>query len=383
MFSALDILNLVIIAVLTIAFAMMLRFDALLERPRVYLKALLLIVLFIVINDELVYNGLTRLTIILTPLNYFALFLIYPVLYLYLRDMVFQNTGTSNQKQYQFFILPALIFFVLLFCFIFLPAEMHEMFIIKHISNNNGDYLALTLIRILIIGGYYLQTLFFLRKIHLIKSEYYHVFGHGAAEAKIVRLSVIFVPVIILYEGVLLLTVSFLSVSDFEIRVIELIASLIFVLFALYIIFNHSEFLLQLRFEKIHALSAAESYRVQLHSAVIPDEKEAEGIRMLLEDYLRKSKAYLDPNLSIESLGKKIHVQSRKISFVINHLYQKNFHGFINEFRITEAVSILRSGKQNNLEELYSKVGFNSRSTFNRVFKSVMGHNPSEYVTKI
>jgi AraC-like DNA-binding protein len=381
MFSVLDILNLVIISALVVAFAVLYNLDDLINRPRIYLKALLFAVLFVVVNDEIAYSGPTWLTIILTPVNYFALFLIYPVLYLYLREMTFPNGETLNSAPLRFLFFPLIVFFVLLVNFAVLPVEMHEMFIINHLSNDAGDNWYLSLLRLFIITGYYVQTGFFVWKMYTVKRLYLISFGQEFSQSKIVRQSVLFAPVIILYEGVILLAISFFTLSDFEIRVIELSASLMFIFFALYIIFNHSVQLLQLRLEKFHVEISTETSAGQTISGHMPDE-EVETIRVLLENYLRNSKIYLDPNLSIESLGKRIHVQSRKISFVINHVYQKNFHAFINEFRIAEAITLLKSDKSSNLEDIYVRVGFNSRSTFNRVFKAVTGQSPSEFLTK-
>ncbi len=180
---------------------------------------------------------------------------------------------------------------------------------------------------------------------------------------------------------------SYFRPADYELRVFELIVSLLFILFALYTAINHSLMLIQLRIDKFHSKIDKESVEFDeagvplKNRANTPTETEMLEIKEILENYLKSSKIFLDTNLSIELLAKKLHIQSRKISFVINHIYNKNFHGFINDFRISEAIRLMKLNPTANFEELYQKVGFNSRSTFNRVFKSVTGKAPSEYLS--
>ena len=71
----------------------------------------------------------------------------------------------------------------------------------------------------------------------------------------------------------------------------------------------------------------------------------------------------------------------RYLSQIINDSLQKNFFDFINFYRIEESKNYLSDSKYkklNILEVLY-EVGFNSKSTFNKVFKEHTGLTPTEY----
>ena len=69
------------------------------------------------------------------------------------------------------------------------------------------------------------------------------------------------------------------------------------------------------------------------------------------------------------------------ISQVFNDCFNKNFYDFINLYRIEESKKLLRNPKNNEktiLEILY-EAGFNSKSTFNALFKKHTGVTPTEY----
>lgn len=76
-----------------------------------------------------------------------------------------------------------------------------------------------------------------------------------------------------------------------------------------------------------------------------------------------------------------MNIQSKFISQVINELYNQNFCEYINAIRIDEAKSILRDNNfaHKTILEVCYEVGFNSKSTFNAVFKKQTGRTPSKY----
>ncbi|MCX7875097.1 MAG: helix-turn-helix domain-containing protein [Melioribacteraceae bacterium] len=110
------------------------------------------------------------------------------------------------------------------------------------------------------------------------------------------------------------------------------------------------------------------------------DENDFSELEELIRRFITATKIYLDPNLTIQNFSKKIHLPSKKVSFIINRCFKGNFHHFINQFRIQEATNIMHNEENVKIEDLYSKVGFNSRSTFNRVFRDFKGVSPSEYI---
>ena len=60
---------------------------------------------------------------------------------------------------------------------------------------------------------------------------------------------------------------------------------------------------------------------------------------------------------------------------------KKNFYTFVNELRIEEVKEKLRDPKNDNLKilSLAYDSGFNSKATFNRIFKQYVGLTPLEF----
>lgn len=100
-----------------------------------------------------------------------------------------------------------------------------------------------------------------------------------------------------------------------------------------------------------------------------------------LEMHMKLEKPYRNPNLSISELAEQIGIPKRRLSELINSCFQQNFVDFINTHRIEEAKHRLHhpnDEKETILEVMYA-VGFNSKSSFNTIFKKKTGMTPSAF----
>ncbi|ADB38225.1 helix-turn-helix domain-containing protein [Spirosoma linguale] len=95
-------------------------------------------------------------------------------------------------------------------------------------------------------------------------------------------------------------------------------------------------------------------------------------------------KMHLDPELTLQSLSQKMNVPSRTISMVLNREVQKNFHEYLNQYRVEEAKKLLLDYRQKNttIAAVAYEAGFNSIATFQRVFKKISGLTPREFAGK-
>ena len=116
------------------------------------------------------------------------------------------------------------------------------------------------------------------------------------------------------------------------------------------------------------------------NSESIEKEKKAQD----LLNYMRNKKAYLEPELTLEQLASQLALKPRVLSQTINEILGQNFYDFINRYRIEEAARLLTNPKDKKitiLEVLY-EVGFNSKSSFNTLFKKYTGLTPTEFRKK-
>ncbi|SMG51686.1 AraC-type DNA-binding protein [Marivirga sericea] len=110
-------------------------------------------------------------------------------------------------------------------------------------------------------------------------------------------------------------------------------------------------------------------------------ENNYEETLLLLNEYMKTEKPYLNPSITIQYISDEIQIPVRDLSLLINHKLGQHFFDFINAYRIENAMRILKDpekSKMNILEILY-EVGFNSKSSFNTAFKKHTGITPTSY----
>lgn len=100
-----------------------------------------------------------------------------------------------------------------------------------------------------------------------------------------------------------------------------------------------------------------------------------------LKKAVQEAQLYLDPELTVSSLAETLEIPAYELSRIINIALSKNFSDFINEYRIGEVTTKMKDPAYDRLTLIgiaYDS-GFNSKSTFNRIFKEMTGKSPVEY----
>jgi len=107
----------------------------------------------------------------------------------------------------------------------------------------------------------------------------------------------------------------------------------------------------------------------------------AEKIQNDLGNYIISQKAYKNPQITINDIAAQLDIPRHYITQVLNERLNKNFFTWINDYRIDDAKRKLRDDKYSHLSILgiaYNS-GFNSKSSFNSIFKKSTGQTPSAF----
>lgn len=94
--------------------------------------------------------------------------------------------------------------------------------------------------------------------------------------------------------------------------------------------------------------------------------------------YMERERPYLDPDLTLAQLARKLRVPAKALSITINRATGENVSRFVNEARIRAAQAAMRDGK--SITEAMFSSGFNTKSNFNREFLRVAAASPSDWL---
>lgn len=111
----------------------------------------------------------------------------------------------------------------------------------------------------------------------------------------------------------------------------------------------------------------------------------AELIKQDLLNYMNLDQPYLNSKLSLKNVADDLNISVNHLSQVMNEQLGKSFFDFVNGYRVEEVKRLLKESRheQFTLLALAYDSGFNSKSSFNHVFKRITNSTPSEYIKTI
>ena len=112
------------------------------------------------------------------------------------------------------------------------------------------------------------------------------------------------------------------------------------------------------------------------------EKAEALSLFAALEAVIVGKCLYRQPRLTVDDIATETGLQMKDISWAINLGSEQNFNEYINRLRINEVKQKLMSPTfpASSLLDLALATGFNSKSTFNSVFKREVGMTPTQFL---
>ncbi len=132
----------------------------------------------------------------------------------------------------------------------------------------------------------------------------------------------------------------------------------------------------------ISGFKQAQTHKIPLSDfSVETNQEEFSAIIRTLKESIERDKLYRNQEFSLADLSKATEIAERAISDSINQELGKNFFQFINEYRVEEVKAMLKDPKKDHLKimSLALDAGFNSKATFNRIFKTYTGQTPNDF----
>lgn len=110
------------------------------------------------------------------------------------------------------------------------------------------------------------------------------------------------------------------------------------------------------------------------------DEKELKRLNLLFEN----EKIFTQQKLSLREVASRLHLPERYVSVIINSYHNTTFNSYVNSFRVADVIERINDPKESNktLIGIAMESGFNSKSSFNSIFKASTGKNPSSFLRK-
>ncbi len=111
-----------------------------------------------------------------------------------------------------------------------------------------------------------------------------------------------------------------------------------------------------------------------------PIPKDWEKVASQMQERCRETKIWRDPLLSLQNFADLVGFSPSYVSKALNNGLDESFNTFINRHRVEEVTELIKHpGENRDVIEVAYLCGFNSKASFNRVFKQITGQTPTQY----
>jgi AraC-like DNA-binding protein len=351
------------------------------KKSKLFFNLYLINLTLIIFLFFLIDIGYTSVVKFLIPLITSSILLISPLLWIYIKKLVYPNDSSSIKKHISPSIYIGIALLILeISIFLINNKEIQEIIVQIMTFMTIGSITVLFLLQ----SVYYIVISYKLYQTHQKRVGNYYSYSENV-DLKWIR---------ILIVGFIVFIIGLVIVNLMKGELSDILFDILMIIYITYIGIN------ALNQKEIYTNEAQSSNSKEVHETSKPEEvielKDDNDIeervdivpelfQQLKSELLKKvtdDKIYKDQDLTIYKLAKEIGTNSKYLSSIINKEFEKNFVNFINEYRVEEAKANLKSEKYKNytIEAHGQNVGFKSKSSFNIAFKKYTGKTPTEFI---
>jgi AraC-like DNA-binding protein len=99
---------------------------------------------------------------------------------------------------------------------------------------------------------------------------------------------------------------------------------------------------------------------------------------------MQDQKPYLDHELTLDKMADMLELSENELTRLLNHEMETNFYALVNDYRMETVLEKLKVSDNRKFTIMASayESGFNSKSTFYRIFKEYTKLTPKEYLAE-
>ena len=302
-----------------------------------------------------------------------------PMLYLYTLYSLRNEKKIRRQEYWHF--APALFFFLYMVPFYFFYTAEQKILVDQGLVDDFANSSVLMLIGYIISGLIYPMVSYRLlgkyRKLVDDNFSYHHRISLGWLKYSIFGIGAVYITgtiIVILREG---LGVHFPFNADY-------------IFYTLIVLFVVCIGFFGIRRENVFSENSKELNTSLVTKKSTTDYEKsglktdlAEEIHVKLKLLMSEKELYANPKLTLSQLAGHLEISANNLSQIINQYEKVNFYDFVNAYRLEAFIKNAVSDKSYSLLGHAYDAGFNSKSSFNSVFKKHHGMTPSKYIAQM
>lgn len=334
-----------------------------------WLALLILVISFHLLEYAADITGLTLSYPLFIAITYPLLFCMGPFYYFYCGSLTRKSFKINFKKLLNF--IPALAVVIIMLPFYLMPAEEKISFMQ---GINEGGVIKIPFEQLVFMGAHVLQTSIYIFAAYKLFNRKETEFKNFSSDSHLIKrltwlkMFSLYLSVYFILYFILVLFLSITNSYQFEADYLMLLMLAVLIYILSYASINNPVVLKNISEPELRKNETR-------HIDKFP------GLKEKLINYMDLQKPYLKSDLKISDLAESLSIPYYQLSQFINEEFSENFYDFINKYRIEEAKRLLTENDFKILAIAY-EVGFNSKATFNRVFKKFTSLTPSEYKVK-